>query len=394
MDIRDPEILHRDRDHLEARLPSGGGGTNAGVSLPDAQAPGSASPVTSGSISAEIRAASRRAARRARAAGGGSLPAPLLGLQLGDPLRTEEEALPLGELALDRVLLRRTLRDDLGLVGPGLLQPHLLGADLPLEALHLRDHLRVLRADALDHVDAREQVVEALGAEHDLDDAAGAPVDVQLAEPRGDPGCAVARLRLATSRWRALRCKSASSWLSSRSRRCTPRPHGRAPCPFPAPARGSRAPVPASTQSRDQPTPTWRLRECRCGCNERRYLSHARTDRQTSLFGRDARLCAGGTRHNKSRSVAAPADGANGNRLEKSSKSAKSLICGTVPRLVNGSSRRTPSLIAAVVTGVLVTALLPGLGGADTAPSLRARATSLDRNAHGALLEFMRSRRR
>ena len=55
---------------------------------------------------------------------------------------------------------------------------------------------------------------------------------------------------------------------------------------------------------------------------------------------------------------------------------------------MNGSSRRTPSLIAAVVTGVLVTALLPGLGGADTAPSLRARATSLDRNAHGALLEL------
>ena len=35
-----------------------------------------------------------------------------------------------------------------------------------------------------------------------------------------------------------------------------------------------------------------------------------------------------------------------------------------------------------------MTALLPALGGADTAPSLRARATSLDRNAHGALLEL------
>src|SRR5262245_26854612 len=58
------------------------------------------------------------------------------------------------------------------------------------------------------------------------------------------------------------------------------------------------------------------------------------------------------------------------------------------PAPVNAPSRRTPSLIAAVVTGAFVTALLPGLGGADTAPSLRARATSLDRSAHGALLEL------
>jgi peptidoglycan DL-endopeptidase CwlO len=45
-------------------------------------------------------------------------------------------------------------------------------------------------------------------------------------------------------------------------------------------------------------------------------------------------------------------------------------------------------LLAAVVAGALVTALLPGLGGADTAPSLRARAAGLDRTAHGALLEL------
>ena len=58
------------------------------------------------------------------------------------------------------------------------------------------------------------------------------------------------------------------------------------------------------------------------------------------------------------------------------------------PAPVNGRSRRTPSLLAAVVAGALATALLPSLGGADTAPGLRSHAASLGRTEHGTLLEL------
>jgi 3D (Asp-Asp-Asp) domain-containing protein len=55
---------------------------------------------------------------------------------------------------------------------------------------------------------------------------------------------------------------------------------------------------------------------------------------------------------------------------------------------VNRRSRRTTSLLAAVAAGALVTALLPGSGGADTAPSLHARGASLGRTEHAVLLEL------
>jgi hypothetical protein len=97
-----------------------------------------------------------------------------------------EQPLPFRELPLDRLLLRCAFRHDGRLRGASLLQPQLLRPDLALEALHLGHHLRVLRAHSLDHVDPREQVVEALGAEHDLHDPAGAAVDVELSEPGRD----------------------------------------------------------------------------------------------------------------------------------------------------------------------------------------------------------------
>src|SRR5207344_3074851 len=58
------------------------------------------------------------------------------------------------------------------------------------------------------------------------------------------------------------------------------------------------------------------------------------------------------------------------------------------PAPVNGRSRRTPSLLAAVVAGALGAALLPALGGADTAPGLRSRTQSLERTEQGVLLEL------
>lgn len=55
---------------------------------------------------------------------------------------------------------------------------------------------------------------------------------------------------------------------------------------------------------------------------------------------------------------------------------------------MNGRSRRSPSLFAALAAGALVTALLPGSGGADTAPALRDRAAALGRTEHDVLLDL------
>ena len=48
------------------------------------------------------------------------------------------------------------------------------------------EHLRVLVADALHHVEPAEQVVEVLGAEQDLDGATAVAVHVQRAQALGD----------------------------------------------------------------------------------------------------------------------------------------------------------------------------------------------------------------
>ncbi len=60
--------------------------------------------------------------------------------------------------------------------------------DLLAERLDVLQHLGVLVADALDHVEPVEQVVQALGAEDDLDRPAAVTVDVERAEPVGDVG--------------------------------------------------------------------------------------------------------------------------------------------------------------------------------------------------------------
>ena len=52
--------------------------------------------------------------------------------------------------------------------------------------LDVPEHLRVLIADALHHVETAEEVVEVLRAEEDLDGAAAVTVHVQRAQPIGD----------------------------------------------------------------------------------------------------------------------------------------------------------------------------------------------------------------
>jgi len=107
------------------------------------------------------------------------------------------EPLALGELTLDRALLRGALGDDLGL-------PRAIGTELNPALAYLVaelpdvvQHLRVLPADALGHVETVEQVVEALRAEDHLDGAARVTVDVERTQPFRDVHlrCAEARPR-------------------------------------------------------------------------------------------------------------------------------------------------------------------------------------------------------
>ena len=58
--------------------------------------------------------------------------------------------------------------------------------DLLAELHHVSEHLRVLIADALHHVEAAEEVVEVLRSEEDLDGAAAVTVHVQRPQAIGD----------------------------------------------------------------------------------------------------------------------------------------------------------------------------------------------------------------
>ena len=108
-------------------------------------------------------------------------------------LDRREQLTPLGELALDPLLLRlalhvttcacrvRSLRS--------FLAPRL---DLAAELTHFGEHARVLAADPLGHVEPVEEVVEALRPEDHLDGAARVAVDVE--RPGAALRCAPARI--------------------------------------------------------------------------------------------------------------------------------------------------------------------------------------------------------
>jgi hypothetical protein len=87
------------------------------------------------------------------------------GLHLRDLiLDRAQKLLPLGQLALDLVALRRQIADDARLLGAGSRQPRLALLDLGLEALDFVDDARVLVGQAVDGVNPVEEVVEARGA--------------------------------------------------------------------------------------------------------------------------------------------------------------------------------------------------------------------------------------
>ena len=135
----------------------------------------------------------RRAGRRSRLQSCTCLPLELrltpslCGLHARDLVPDRcDEALPLGELTLDRALLGCALGDDLRLAGAVAAELRTALAHLVPELPDVLQHLCVLPADALGHVEAVEQVVEALRAEDHLDRAARVAVDVEGAQPLRD----------------------------------------------------------------------------------------------------------------------------------------------------------------------------------------------------------------
>ena len=94
------------------------------------------------------------------------------GLHLRDLiLDAAEEPLALGELAADLIAFGRALGDDALLLGARHGQLRLALPDLGPEAPHLVDDPRVLFGQAVDRIDAVEQVVQARRAEKNLERA-------------------------------------------------------------------------------------------------------------------------------------------------------------------------------------------------------------------------------
>ena len=98
-----------------------------------------------------------------------------------------EQLLALREASFDRLLLRRALGDDLGLVRAGVLEARPACLDRLPVPLDLLQDPRVLARDALDGVEPSDDVVEAARAEDHLERRVSVAVHVQVAEALGDP---------------------------------------------------------------------------------------------------------------------------------------------------------------------------------------------------------------
>ena len=151
----------------------------------------------------------------------------------------------------------RALGDHLGL-------PHAVGAELHATALRTslrnrRDvlqHLRVLPADALGHVEPVEQVVEALRAEDHLDRAAGVAVDVEGAQPLRDVSLCGDEARARDHEMPTVGLQVGVDLARARcSRGCTTRSRARAASRAPGSARERPAPAGASRRSTGRPSP-------------------------------------------------------------------------------------------------------------------------------------------
>jgi hypothetical protein len=112
----------------------------------------------------------------------------LLGSHLRDfVLDGVEQSDLLGELGLDRLLLRRPFRNDPRLVRTRLLETCASRFDLLAIPLDRPKNLRVLTGDPLDRIEPRDDVVETARAEDHLERRITLTVDVQIAQPPGDP---------------------------------------------------------------------------------------------------------------------------------------------------------------------------------------------------------------
>ncbi len=110
------------------------------------------------------------------------LPSLLLGSHLCDlALDGREQAILLGQLRLDRLLLRRLLGHDLRLAGVRLLEFGTPRLDFLAVALDRAEDLRVLTRHALDGVEPGNDVVEARRSEDHLERGVTLAIDVQVA---------------------------------------------------------------------------------------------------------------------------------------------------------------------------------------------------------------------
>ena len=233
--VRRAEVLHRDADDATV-LRGGWRGINASAVLesPESRADENSSVVLS---AVWIRAAAAErccAARRARASAwscawrrASSAWSCLISVWMPASIRSA-----LRELALDRCLLARSLGHDPGLCDAGALQLRPPCLDFLAELLDVAEHLRVLVADALHHVEPAEEVVEVLRPEDDLDRTAAVAVDVERAQPLRDVHLCGAEALLRDDEVAGIRVELRVDLRElRRSRSCTTRSPSRAGSP-------------------------------------------------------------------------------------------------------------------------------------------------------------------
>src|ERR671919_236521 len=181
--VGDAEVLERDRDDVSVL-----GGREVRVVLRNRSRRVARRHLLSSGHSRLLRREGR-CRPSPRLGGELGLSAPLLGLHPLDlVLDRGEQLLALGQLRLDRCLLRRPLGDLLGLLGARVLELVAVLVNLAAILAYLREDPRVLARHALDRVDPGDDVVQALRAEKHLERGVAVAVHVDVAETLGDAG--------------------------------------------------------------------------------------------------------------------------------------------------------------------------------------------------------------
>ncbi len=137
-----------------------------------------------------------------------------------------QQALTLGQLALDGGLLGRTLGHEPSLLDVRVLQASAPRANGDAERLHLSKHLGALVGDASRGIEPLDQIFDARRADQHLEPGAVAPRRVELDEPELESGLRATQVALRQLELPAILLEIALDLSrASRSRGCTPRWH-------------------------------------------------------------------------------------------------------------------------------------------------------------------------